>query len=212
VETLAPTNPTPIRITLSGLLNWTVRFALFRAGAFDSCSFHMQTHFGDFAGELNTSSTLSMKGGNSGTNESDPDKDNILKSTFDTLTEEGLKALEDYYANFKEIFLSSCQVTWQGTILWDTTLIVFNKPEVTSEVWPDPSPSRNDVQSMINSMLERKAKSINELLRRLIEEWDRKKLDSTGVNPSSCIVSFTQTNPHTSGTSVRGTIKPNPSA
>jgi Holliday junction resolvase RusA-like endonuclease len=77
----------------------------------------MQTHFGDFAGELNTSSTLSMKGGNSGTNEFDPDKDNILKSTFDTLTEEGLKALEDYYANFKEIFLSRCQVTRQGTIL-----------------------------------------------------------------------------------------------
>jgi hypothetical protein len=61
-------------------------------------------------------------------------------------------------------------------------------------------------------MLERKAKSINELLRRLIEERDGKKLDSTGVNPSSCVVIFTQTNPHTCGTSVRGTIKPNPSA
>jgi hypothetical protein len=56
---------------------------------------------------------------------------------------------------------------------------------------------------MINSMLERLAKSIIELLRRLVEEWDGKKLDTTSVNPSSsiCTVSFTQTNPHTSGAS-----------
>jgi hypothetical protein len=35
-----------------------------------------------------------MKGGNSGNNGSDRDKGNILKPTFDTLTEEGRKAFE----------------------------------------------------------------------------------------------------------------------
>jgi hypothetical protein len=37
-------------------------------------------------------------------------------------------------------------------------------------------PSRNDIQSMINSALERQAKSTDELLRRLLEEWDGKIL------------------------------------
>jgi hypothetical protein len=37
---------------------------------------------------------------------------------------------------------------------------------------------------MINSALERQAKSIDELLCRLIEEWDGKKLDATSANPS----------------------------
>jgi hypothetical protein len=46
--------------------------------------------FGDSAGESTSSSTSSMKGGNSGNNTSDLDKGNILKSTFDTLTEEGV--------------------------------------------------------------------------------------------------------------------------
>jgi hypothetical protein len=46
---------------------------------------------------------------------------------------------------------------------------------------------------MINSALEMQAKSIDELLRRLIEERDGKKLDATSVNPSSStyVVSFT---------------------
>jgi hypothetical protein len=67
---------------------------------------------------------------------------------------------------------------------------------------------------MINSALERQAKSTNELLCRLIEERDGKKFDATSVNPSSstCVVSFTQTNPHTSGASAGGTSMPNPSA
>jgi ssRNA-specific RNase YbeY (16S rRNA maturation enzyme) len=43
-----------------------------------------------------------MKGGNSGANESDLDKNNILKPNFDTLTEEGHKAFEAYRAYFKE--------------------------------------------------------------------------------------------------------------
>jgi hypothetical protein len=67
---------------------------------------------------------------------------------------------------------------------------------------------------MINSMLERQAKSTDERLRRLIEERDQQKLDATSVNPSSstCAVSFTQTNPHISGTSMGSTSMPNPSA
>jgi hypothetical protein len=111
-----------------------------------------------------------MKGGNSGHNGSNLNKGNILKPTFDTLTEEGRKAFKAYLANLKELFLSRCEVTRQGTVLRDTTLIAFDKPEVTPEVRPDPSPSHNDNQSMINSTLERQAKSTDELLRRLIEE------------------------------------------
>jgi hypothetical protein len=118
----------------------------------------------------------SMKGGNSATNGFDLDKNNILKPTFDTLTEEGHKAFETYRANFEELFLSRCEVRRQGTVLWDTTPTVFIKPEVTPEVRPNPSPSHNDVQSMMNSTLERHAKSTDELLYRFIEEQDGKKL------------------------------------
>jgi hypothetical protein len=128
--------------------------------------------------------------------------------------EEGRKTFEDYLTDLRELFLSRCEVTRQGTVLRDTTLIVFNKPEVIPEVRPDPSPSHNDIQAMINSTLERQAKSANELLRRLIKERDKKKIDATSVNPSSstCTVSFTQTNPHTSGPSVGDTFMPNPLA
>jgi hypothetical protein len=103
-------------------------------------------------------------------------------------------------------------VTRHGTVLKDTTLIIFNKPKVIPEVWPNPSPSRNDIQVMINSALERQTKSMDELLRRLIEERDGKKFDATSVNPSSstCAVSFVQTNPHTSGASAGGTSIPHP--
>jgi hypothetical protein len=155
-----------------------------------------------------------MKGGNSGNNRSDLNKSNILKPTIDTLMKEGCKAFEAHHTDFKELFLSCCEVTRQGTVLRDTTPIVFNKPEVTPEVWPDPSPSRIDIQSTIHSTVERQAKSTDELLRRLIEERDGKKLDTTSINHSSstCAVSFTQTNPHTSGASVGGTSMPNPSA
>jgi hypothetical protein len=67
---------------------------------------------------------------------------------------------------------------------------------------------------MMNSALERQAKSIDEVPHMLIEERDGKKLDATSVNPSSstCAISFTQTNPHTSGALVRGTSMPNPLA
>jgi hypothetical protein len=96
-----------------------------------------------------------MKGGNSGHNKFDFDKSNILKSTFDTLIEEGRKAVETYHANHEELFLSRCEVTWQGTVFKYTTLIVFTKSEVIPEVWPNLSHSLNDVQNMINYALER---------------------------------------------------------
>jgi hypothetical protein len=136
----------------------------------------VQTHFGNSDGESTTSSTSSMKGGNSSTNGSDLDKNNILKPTFGTLAEEGHKVFKAYRTDLKERFLSHCEVTRQGTVLRDTTLIVFHKPEVTPELRLNPSPSCNDVQSMINSALERQVKSIDELLHRLIEEKDGKIL------------------------------------
>jgi hypothetical protein len=81
-----------------------------------------------------------MKGENFDNNGSDLDKGNIIKPTFDTLTDEGWQAFEAYITDLKEFFLSR-----QGTVLWDTTPIVFHKPKVIPEVWPDPSPSRNDI-------------------------------------------------------------------
>jgi hypothetical protein len=155
-----------------------------------------------------------MNGGNSGNNGFDLNKNNILKPTFDNLTEEGRKAFVAYHTDLKELFLSRRKVMRQGTVLQDTIPIVFNKHDITTEVRPKPSSSRNHIQSMINSALEMQANSTHELLRRLVEERDRKKLDTTSVNPSSstCVVGFTQTNPHTSGASVCDTFMPNPSA
>jgi recombination DNA repair RAD52 pathway protein len=170
------------------------------------------TNFGNSAGELTTSSTSNIKGGNSDNNRSELDKNNMLKPTFDTLTEEGHKAFKAFCADFKELFLSHCEVMRQGTVLRDTTPIVFNKPEVKPEVQSNPSPSHNDNQSIINSALERQAKSSDELLCRLVEERDGKKLDTASVNISSstCTISFTQTNPHTSCASACNTSMPTP--
>jgi hypothetical protein len=81
---------------LSGLPNLTIRFLQFRIGASGCCSFHVATHFGDFVGESTTSSTPSMKGGNSSHKGSDLNRGNILKPTFDTLMKEGRKAFEAY--------------------------------------------------------------------------------------------------------------------
>jgi hypothetical protein len=89
------------------------------------------------------------------TNRSDINKNNIFKPTFNTLTEEGLKAFEAYHANLEEIFLSRYEMTRQGPILKDTTSIVIRKAEITPEVQPNPPLFLNDVQSMINSVLER---------------------------------------------------------
>jgi hypothetical protein len=178
------------------------------------CLFHVATYFDDSLGESTTSITSSMKGGNFDHNGPDLDKGNILNPTFDTLTEECHKAFEAYRGTLEELFLSRCEVTRQGTVLKDTTSIVFTKPEVMPEVQPNPPPCLNDVQNMINYALERQATSINELLCRLIEEWDGKKLDVTSTNSSAstCAVNFTQINPHTSGPSAGGTSMPNPSA
>jgi hypothetical protein len=72
------------------------------------CSFHVPTHFGDSARE---STTSSMKKGGSGVNRSDLNNDNIVKPTFNTLTEEDWKALEAYRAEVDELFFSRYAVT-----------------------------------------------------------------------------------------------------
>jgi hypothetical protein len=51
-----------------------------------------------------------MKGGNSGTNRSDLDKNNIIKPTFDTLMEEGRKAFKPYRTDLEELLLSSYEM------------------------------------------------------------------------------------------------------
>jgi tRNA A37 threonylcarbamoyladenosine biosynthesis protein TsaE len=68
-----------------------------------------------------------MKKGGSDVNGSDLDKNNIIKPTFDTLTEEYRKALETYH-------YSCYEVMRQGLILKDTMLIILCKAEVTLEV------------------------------------------------------------------------------
>jgi hypothetical protein len=52
----------------------------------------------------------SMKGENYGNSGSDPDKGNILKPTFDTLTEEGRQVFKTYIAELRELFISRCEV------------------------------------------------------------------------------------------------------
>jgi hypothetical protein len=131
------------------------------------------THFDDNAGE---STTSSMKKGGSGVNGSDLHKDNIIKPTFNNLMEQDRKVLEAYRVVVDEHFFSRYEVTQQGLIQKDATPIIIRKAEVTPEVWPNPSLSLNDVQSMINVALERQAKCSDELMRRLIEGRDGKKL------------------------------------
>jgi hypothetical protein len=212
---------TPLTITdldktrVSDSWHRSVRFLLFWTTGSGSYPICVQTHFGDSARELTTSRMSSMKGGNSCTNGSDLDKNNVIKlPTFDTLTEEGRKEFKAYRTNLKEIFLSRCEVTRQGTVLKDTTPIIFHKAELIPEIRLDPSPSCNSTQSMINFALERQAKSNDELLCRLIEERDRKKLYNLNINPPSFswTVNISQTNPQTSGTSAGGTTMLNPSA
>jgi hypothetical protein len=117
-------------------------------------------------------------------------------------------------ADLEELFLLRYEMTRQGGILKNTALIVICKAGITPEVWPNTSLSLNDVQSMINSTLERQARSTDKLFLRLIEERDGKKLDSFNINPSSssCAISFVQTNPQTSGTLAGSTTMPNSSA
>jgi hypothetical protein len=72
---------------------------------------------------------------------------------------------------------------------------------------------------MINSALKRQVKSNDELMHRLIEERNQKKLANSNANPSSsssssssssCMINFTQTNPQINGTSMGGATMPNP--
>jgi hypothetical protein len=58
-----------------------------------------------------------MKDGNFGNNGSNLDKGNILKTSFDTLMDEGRKVFEAYHANLEELFLSHCEVTRHGIVL-----------------------------------------------------------------------------------------------
>jgi hypothetical protein len=113
-----------------------------------------------------------MKKGGSDVNGSDLHKDNIIKPTFNNLMEKDRKVLEAYRVVVDELFFSHYEVTQQGLIQKDATPIIIRKAEVTPEVWPNPSLSLNDVQSMINAASERQAKSSDELMRRLIEGRD----------------------------------------
>jgi hypothetical protein len=117
-----------------------------------------------------------MKKGGSSINGSDLIKNNIIKPTFDILTEEERKALEAYCAEVDELFYSHYEVTRHGLNLKDIEPIIIHKAEVTPEVRSNPLLSVDDVQSMINFALEMQAKSSNEMMRRLIEEWDGKNL------------------------------------
>jgi hypothetical protein len=81
-----------------------------------------------------------MNGGNSDNNGSDIDNGNILKPTFDTLMEEGHKAFKAYRTNLKELIMLRGKVTRHGSVLKDTTPIIFNKLEVIPDVRPNPSP------------------------------------------------------------------------
>jgi hypothetical protein len=60
-----------------------------------------------------------MKGENSSTNGSDLDKNNIIKTIFDTLTDDGRKMLEAYRADLEELFYSRYETMRQGGILKD---------------------------------------------------------------------------------------------
>jgi hypothetical protein len=110
-----------------------------------SCLIHVPTHFADFARESTTSRPSSMKKGGSDINRSDLDNNNIIKTTFDTLTQEDRKALETYRTNLDELFYSRYEVTWQGLVLKDTMSIIIRKAKVIPKVWPNPSLSLNDV-------------------------------------------------------------------
>jgi hypothetical protein len=71
------------------------------------------------------------------------------------LTEEDHKALEAYRTEVDELFFLRHEVMRQGLIQKDAALIVIRKAEVTPEVRSNPSLSLDNVQSMINSTLER---------------------------------------------------------
>jgi cytolysin (calcineurin-like family phosphatase) len=75
-----------------------------------------------------------MKKGVPGANESDLNKDNIIKPTLDYLSEEGQKALEVYHREVDDIFLSPYKVTRYVLIQKDAAPINICNSEVTPEV------------------------------------------------------------------------------
>jgi hypothetical protein len=105
--------------------------------------------------------TSTMKKGGPDTNGSDLNKDNIIKPTLNRLSEEDCKVLKAYHKDMDEIFLSCYEVTRHGLLQKDTMSINIHKSEVAHEVWSNPSLSLDDIQVMINSALERQAKSSN---------------------------------------------------
>jgi hypothetical protein len=103
----------------------------FQEGASAPCSIHVPTYFGDSIGE---STTSTMKKGDPSTNGSDLKKSNIIKPTLDHLSEEDRKAFEAYYKEVYEVFWSHYEVTRQGLVKRDASLITIWKSEVTLEV------------------------------------------------------------------------------
>jgi hypothetical protein len=91
--------------------------------------------------------------GSSDINESDLDKNNIIKPTFDTLMEEDCKALEAYHTEMDELFYSCYEGKWQGLVLMDTSPNIIQKDEVTPEVRPNPLLSLDDVQFLLLMLL-----------------------------------------------------------
>jgi hypothetical protein len=140
----------PNKTEHSSLSNRSIRFSYFEQQLLTPYSIHVPTYFGDSTGE-STSST--MKKGDSSTNGSDLNKDDIIKPTHDRLLQEDHKALEAYHKEVDEIFLSHYEVTWQVLVQKDATQINICKSEVTPKVRSNPSLSLDDVQVMINSTL-----------------------------------------------------------
>jgi hypothetical protein len=134
----------------------------------------VRTHFDDSVRE---STTLTMK-------------KEAPAPTLDYLSEEDRKALEAYHKEVDELFFSHYEVTQQGLIQKDAVSINISKAKVTPEVWSNPSLSLDDVQVMINSTLERQAKSSDELICRLIEERDWRRHVDSNVQISSCANNF----------------------
>jgi hypothetical protein len=133
------------KIRPSSLSNRSVQFLLFQTGASSSSSICVPTNFDDSAGESTTSHLSNMKKGGSGVNRYGIDKNNIIRPTFNTLTEDDRKALETYRTDLDEFFYSHYEVTRQGLVFKDTTPIIIRKAEVTHEVRSNPSLSLDDV-------------------------------------------------------------------
>jgi hypothetical protein len=66
-----------------------------------------------------------MKKGGFDVNGPDLDKNNIVKHTFDTLTEDDHKVLETYCVDLEELFYSRYEVMRQGLVIKDTTPIII---------------------------------------------------------------------------------------